>query len=777
MIKEKNHYFCCKGCQGVFHLLSDSGLDSFYEKVGTTKLSPQSHNYENSSSFNTDTFYKTFVKKNEEGFEEVSLIIEGIHCSACVWLNEKVLHKLEGVIDVSISYSNNKAKIVWADNIIKLSAIIDMIRAIGYNAYPYDSSLQEERVNKERKAYYLRIVVAIFGSLNIMWIAIAQYAGYFSGMNEQMKTILNFAEWILSTPVLFYSGWFFFKGAYFGIKNKIVNMDILVATGALLTYIYSIYITLLGKGEAYFDSVAMIITFVLIGKFLEVLSKKSVADTMDSISKHIPNEVNIVNGSNVERVSVYEVKVGDIIEIKPGEKAIFDGSVIEGEGYFDEASLTGESKPIIKYELDTIISGTICVDTLIRYKVNKDFSNSTLSKLVNMLDTAMSKKPKMEILANKISGYFSTVILGLAFLTFTTWWLWPHSFDQSFMVAISVIVIACPCALALATPIATLIGLKLGSSNGILFKEASHLETIAKADILILDKTGTITEGKPKVISENTYGEVNLSILLGLTKSSLHPIAKGVFEYINKDEVKPATLTSFKQVPSRGILANYEGKRILGGNSKFMEENGLTVDIESSNSVFFFAIGDTIVSYYELRDNPKEGIEELLDTCKKENIEVVMLTGDNKKVAQQVAKEVGIETYIAEMTAEDKANFVLSKKGKVRLMVGDGVNDTLALANADIGISMGRGSDIAIDVSDVVILNDSLKSLNQSLLISKRTFSLVKQNLLISLIYNCITIPLAMGGYIIPLIAAASMSLSSLLVVGNSIRIKLNWKQ
>ena len=777
MIQDEENFFCCTGCQGVFHLLSDSGLDGFYDKLGSKKLTAPTHTFEDSSSFDSKTFYEQFVKKNEDGFCEISLVIEGIHCAACVWLNEKALHKLKGVIDVHINYTNNKAKIVWADHIVKLSSIIEMIRSIGYNAFPYDPSIQEEKANKERKNYYLRIVVALFSSMNIMWIAIAQYAGYFSGMTQEIKNILNLAEWILATPVLFYSGWTFFRGAYFGIKNKIVNMDILVATGASLTYIYSIYITLNESGEAYFDSVSMIITFVLLGKFLEVLSKKSAADTLDIIGKHIPNEVNVLRNDNIETVPVHDVKVGDIVEIRPGEKAAIDGEVLEGEGYFDESSLSGESRPIYKKLDDKIISGTVCVDARFRYKAMKDFSSSTLSHLVSMLDSAMSKKPSIELLANKISGHFSTAILVLAFLTFLLWLGLDNGFDRSFMVGISVIVIACPCALALATPVATLIGLSLGGRRGILFKEAAQLETMAKAQLLILDKTGTITEGKPKVINSKEYQDVDKSLLLALCNSSLHPISQAISSYLKEEDIKPAELLTVTQVPSRGVTAVFNGKKVLGGNAEFMKEAGIEVDIKSKYSLFFFAVEDKLISYYELRDSPKEGIKELLEYCKKSKIEVVMLTGDHKESASAIAKEVAIDKFYADLSPEDKANFVLEHKNKVSIMVGDGVNDILALAHANIGISMGSGSDIAIDVSDVVLLNDSLVSLKEAFLISRRTFTLVKQNLAISLVYNLITIPLAMAGFIIPLIAAISMSISSLLVVGNSIRIKWKWQK
>ncbi|MCW9027005.1 MAG: heavy metal translocating P-type ATPase metal-binding domain-containing protein, partial [Thiovulaceae bacterium] len=480
MIKEGDLRFCCNGCQGVYHLLNNEGLNSFYDKAGSTKLAPPMHQLDDSSSFDSPSFYEQYVKKDADGFLKVSLVIEGIHCSACVWLNEKALHKMDGVIEANINFTNNKATIVWADDVVKLSQIIDMIRSIGYNAFAYDSASGETYANKERKSYYLKMSVAIFASMNIMWIAVAQYAGYFTGITQNVKTILNIAEWILATPVLFYSGWVFFRGAYYGLKTKVVNMDLLVATGALLTYIYSIYITMMEEGEAYFDSVSMIITFVLIGKFLEVLSKKNAADTLDLIGKDIPNEVKVFRDNSIILSKLDDVSVGDIIVVGSGERVLFDGKIVKGNGNFDESSLTGESDPIYKEKGNSVISGTSSIDADIYFETTKDFEHSTLSNLVTLLENAINKKPQIQQIANKLSEYFSTVILGLSFITFIVWWLWPHSFEVAFMVGISVIIIACPCALALATPVATLVGLSLGAKKGILFKEAALLETMAK---------------------------------------------------------------------------------------------------------------------------------------------------------------------------------------------------------------------------------------------------------------------------------------------------------
>ena len=778
MIKEEEHYFCCNGCQGVFHLLSDEGYDSFYAKAGDIKLTPPTEQYEDSANFNAPAFYDRFVRINSEGFSQVSLIIEGIHCSACVWLNEKALHNLDGIVEANINFTNNKANIMWADEVVKLSEIIDMIRAIGYNAYPYDAEIQESHANKERKDYYLRMAVAIFSSMNIMWIAVAQYAGYFSGMTQDIKTILNVAEWILSTPVLFFSGWIFFRGAYYGMKTKVVNMDILVATGALLTYIYSIYITLFKEGEAYFDSVSMIITFVLIGKFLEVLSKKNAADTLDIMGKHIPSEINVLENDKIVACKLTDAKVGDIIVVASGEKVLLDGKIIKGSGSFDESSLTGESEAIYKNIGDNVISGTLSIDADIHFRATKDFEHSTLSNLVHLLDNAMAKKPKIEQLANRLSEYFSTVILLLSFVTFAVWWFWPHSFEIAFMVGISVIVIACPCALALATPVATLVGLSLGAKRGILFKEAAQLETMAKVDTIVLDKTGTLTIGKPEVVQEIILEEFDKSLLYAMTSSSKHPISKGVSNFIKEEDFEVINFDTFTQLQARGIEAEIGSTKLLGGNYKLMQEKGVDVTHESDKTLFFFAVDKKLVAIYELSDTIKEGAKPLVKDLKSKNIDVIMLTGDNKNAAYKIATELGINTVLAEQSPQEKAAYIshLHENNKIVVMVGDGINDILALSSADIGIVMGSGSDIAVDVSDVILLNDSLYALKDAFKISRTTYALVKQNLALSLVYNGVTIPLAMAGYIIPLIAAISMSVSSLLVVGNSMRIKLKWK-
>ncbi|MRI59411.1 MAG: heavy metal translocating P-type ATPase [Epsilonproteobacteria bacterium] len=775
MIKDGDYRFCCKGCQGVFHLLKAEGLESFYDKLGDQTLEPAQRELDDLEKFDLEGFEKRYVKTRPDGLKEVYLIIEGIHCSACVWLNEKVLHKTPGIIEASINYTNNKAHVVWDPEVIKLSDIIRVIRSIGYNAYPYDPKLQEERAVKARRDYYARILVGVFATMNIMWIAIAQYVGFFTGMRSDIKNILNIAEFALATPTLLYSGWPFFKGAYYGLKNRFVNMDLLVSAGATLTYIYSIYAMITRVGEVYFDSVTMIITFVLVGKYLEVLSKKQAVDTIDSLLGSLPTEVVVIKDGQKALVAVENVEVGDIIEIKPGEKVVIDGVIVSGEGSFDESSLTGESEPVFKRVGDEVLSGSILLDSVIRYRATKDASTSLIANIAELLDSAIANKPRLERLANQISGYFSLVILSIAALTFGGWYWIAKDFEVALIIAVSVIVIACPCALGLATPMATLVGLGEALKRGLLFKEAQHLESMAKADVVVLDKTGTITKGKPAVVGVEKFGNFDENIVYTLTEHSNHPISRGVWEYCkSKGYDKLLSIEDIKEIKAKGLEAKIEGKEVVAGSADFLAQKGIAISYSGEHSIFAVAIEGRLAAIYELSDEIREGAAYAIGKIKEMGLEVVMLTGDNEKAAWKVAKQVGIDKVQAKLLPQQKSAFIdkLHQEGRVVVMAGDGINDAVALACSDIAIAMGSGADIALSVSDVVLLDEKPIKIYEALRLSRRVYRAIQENLALSLLYNVIAVPLAVMGYVNPLFAALAMSLSSLTVVGNSMRIK-----
>jgi len=777
MIEEEPElHFCCKGCQGVYHLLKDDGLDDFYDKMRNDTIAPPLESKNNSDNFDLESFKQRYIKTDADGFSRVDLVIEGIHCAACVWLNEKVLNQTEGVLEISINFSNNKAKLVWDEDTIQLSKLIDKIRSVGYNAYPYDYTEATEKSIEAKRDYITRVGVAIFGVMNIMMIGVAKYAGYFSGMDAEVLHMIHMVEFLFSSMVLFYSGWVFFKGAYYGLKNKIINMDLLVAGGATITYIYSLTILFGAKGQSYFDSVAMIILFVLVGKYLEVLGKKSAMDSMDKMKSQIPLEATIIEGGVKKVLMLDQIKVGDILEVRNGEKACVDGKSIVELATFDESSLSGESLPVEKLQGDTVFSGTINTGMVMRYEATKNYANSTLSTMMNLLEDSLASKPEIEEMTNRLSKHFSLMIILLAIVSFIAWYFYSGDFEKSLIITISVIVIACPCALALATPIASLVGISWATEKGLLFKEAKFIETFAKADTVVVDKTGTITEGKLSVKSESkVLSSENVAVLHALLSASTHPVSQSIKRYLEEqyESIELISLENIEQISAQGMVADYARKKLLGGNAKLMKSHNIEVE-QSSYTVYHFAIDGELLNSFELEDSIKEDAKVLMEYFKHRGIEVLMATGDNEQVASRVAKHVGIEKVKAEMTPMDKASLItaLKEEGKTVVMVGDGINDTLALSKADIAIVMGSGADVALAMSDVVVQNNALLGIKDAFVISRRTYKFIKQNLMISLVYNMLTIPLAIAGYVMPLVAALSMSVSSLLVVGNSMRIK-----
>lgn len=794
MIKDNDLNFCCKGCQSVYHLLKSDGLESFYEKLGNKTIAPPIEVFNDDiTKFDSLNFYDNYVSKTKEGFNQIDLIIEGIHCAACVWLNEKILFDTKGIVEANINFTTNKARIIWDDDILKLSQIILKIRSIGYNAYAYDSSVADIAASKAKQDYFVRIMVAVVCTMNIMMLSVAKYTGFFTGITPEVMQMIHLGEFILSTPVLFYSGWVFYKGAYYGLKNKMVTMDLAVSTGATLSYIYSLTILLGAKGDSYFDSVAMIITFVLVGKYLEVIGKKSAVDTLDKIKSTLPLEAVIINGNEKKVVALNSVNIGDIVEIKAGDKVPVDGKVMSGNGSFDESTITGESIPVYKKVGDAVFSGTINLDSLIHFEVTKNFKNSTFSSIVSLLEDSLNSKPSIQIKANKISRGFSATILSLAFATFLVWYFFgldlgfiyegTNQFERSFIVAVSVIVIACPCALALATPMASLVGISELAKKGLLFKEAKFIETLAVASSVVFDKTGTLTKGelnvvKARILDDNIH---KLNLLYSLIDSSTHPVSLSIKRYLEKNyNLELKKLENVKNIEAKGMSATYKNVdekefEILGGNVELLREFGIYYKFDSSKTVYLFAINKRVIATFELEDEIKDGSKELINYLQNKNIEVIMLTGDNEQVASKIAKELGIKKYLSHQTPVSKADFIkeLKKQNKVVVMVGDGVNDSVALSSSDVAIAMGNSADISLAVSDVVLLNLTLKSLKEAFVISNKTYKHIKQNLAFSLLYNATTVPLAMAGFVIPLIAALSMSLSSLIVVLNSLRIKM----
>ena len=778
LIERGGELFCCEGCAGVYEILNSSGLGEFYERLGKTTLNPaiSAKNAAQKSQEDLAAIYQNYVK-NENGFNKISLIIEGIHCSACIWLNEKVLFAQKGILEVNINSVNNKAFIVWDENEINLAQIFALIRSIGFEPYPYDAQTQEHRLALQKREFYARLLVGIFCTMNIMWLAVAQYGGYFTGMRQDVRSIINFAEFILATPVLFYTGSGFFRGAWSAIKNKTQNMDSLIVTGTLAAYVFSIYSMFSRQGEVYFDSVVMIITFVFIGKYLEILSKKKAADTLDNLNSLNLNSVSVKNGDDITLKSAQEVRVGELVVVRAGERVLLDGIAISGAASFDLSSLSGESAPAYlsaKEGENEIKSGSVCVDGTLVYEVGAVFSESVLARIINLLETAAAKKPRIQALADAIAARFSAAITALALATFAFWFWRTGELSAALIVAISVVVISCPCALGLATPVSTLVALGAGFRRGILFKEARTIESLAKCDTAVFDKTGTLTSGR-LIVSKFTHADkFDPSLLFSLVSGSTHPVSRAVGEYLraNFRDLKLLELSGFENIAARGTQAKFDGKNLAGGSEKFMRELGLYSGESVRGTSYFFAADGEILAVFELEESLKEGAKECVAALKNAGMRVAMLTGDNEYAAKRVAERLGIKGTVANAMPTDKAAYVeqLSQQGRNVLMIGDGINDAAALALSSVAVCMGSGAAVSIAKSDVVLMRDDPASLAAAARLARKTYRIVRQNLAFSLVYNAVTIPLAMAGYVAPAVAALSMSLSSVAVVLNALR-------
>ena len=765
--------FCCAGCKGVYEILNESGLGEFYERLGKNTLNPANSG---ANVKNLAANFSELVTKEGE-FSKISLLIDGITCSACIWLLEKALFSLPGILEVNINSLSQKAVIVYDEQELLVEQIIEKIYAVGYTPKAYAASQKEDELVKKRRNFYAKALVGVFATMNIMWLAIAQYGGYFSGIRSDVKDLLSFAQFVLATPVLFYTGSEFFKGAKIAIKNVSPNMDLLVITGASITYIYSIFAMLTRSGESYFDSVAMIITFVFIGKFLEILGKKKALETSNFLSDMLLAKVCVLEDGKDILKEPKDVNLGERIVLRSGERALLDGVVLSGEASIDSSSLTGESLPFLLSCGNEVKSGVVCLNGQIVYEARQIFKNSYLNKLINLLQNAELKKPNIELAVNKIASKFSLSVLTLAFFTFWFWYF-KFSFSEAVVTAVSVIVIACPCALALATPVSSVCALGVAFKNKVLFKEAKFFESLAKCDVAVFDKTGTLTKAKFEVSEFFIKESVSIDKIYSLCLISNHQISASVAEFLKQKGAKKVELENANLSVAKGVSADIMGERFVAGSRRFLAENGVKFDESEENVSFFVGKQGELVAKFYLKDSVKPEAKALIDELKSAGMKVCILSGDVQNVVKNVADELGVSEFRAGMLPDEKAKFIagLKQQGKKVLMVGDGINDAAALSLAHVAICMGSGAAVSLEKSDVVLLDDSLQSLAKAVKISKFTYKTIKQNLLFCLLYNALSLPFAVCGYVMPLFAALFMSASSLSVILNSLFIVRKFK-
>ena len=711
-----------------------------------------------------------------------------MHCASCSAILTRALQKVDGVTSAVVNYSTEKATVTFESSLTQENILVEAVKKKGYGA----EILGGESFGREEKLREQEIQKIKF---KVIFSSILSVPALFISMVLMALPYREYVLWILSTPVQFYIGWPFYQGTWAALKNKSANMDSLIAIGTSAAYFYSLYVIFfVPEGHQYFEISAILITLVLLGKYLEALAKGKTSQAIAKLVKMGAKTATVIRKGKELKIPVEEVVVGDIVIVKPGEKIPVDGVLTEGYSAVDESLVTGESIPVEKKKGDAVIGSTINKQGTFRFRATKVGTETTLSRIVKLIEEAQSKKAPIQRFADQISAYFVPIVIAVAVLTFLIWYVVLNAaLEFSLIAAVAVVVIACPCALGLATPTSIMVGTGKGALHGILIKGGYVLEAAHKIKYIVFDKTGTITKGKPEVtdvVPAQGVSEKELLTIAGsLEKSSEHPLAEAIVKYAQEKKVSFKKISGFQAVVGKGVRGKLGSQEYYLGNLKLMKEKNVSVSslvpkLESleqeGKTVMILAEKKKILGLIAVADEIKEDSPEAIAVLKSMGIVPYMITGDNKRTAQAIAKKVGIEKFFAEVLPEDKAKQVkeLQRKGKVA-MVGDGINDAPALAQADIGIAMGSGTDVAMETGNIVLMKNSLLDIPRAVKLSRMTMAKIKQNFFWALIYNVLGIPLAAGvlypftGWLLsPIIAGGAMALSSVSVVTNSLLLR-----
>lgn len=718
-------------------------------------------------------------------------------CAACAGSVESILKNTNGIIQASVNYANNSAQIEWNSDILTESDIQSVVRSIGY-----DIIIESQHEEEEKEKAFLQSYLDLRN--RTIWAAILTTPVFIIGMFFMHMPYGNWISLVLSAPVVFYFGRHFFISAWKKLKHKTTNMDTLVAMSTGVAYIFSAFNTIYpefwtSRGlhpHVYFEASSVVIVFISLGKLLEEKAKSNTSSAIKKLMGLQPKTVRIHKDGEEVDIPITEVKINDIIIARPGEKMAVDGIVIEGHSYIDESMISGESIPVEKTKGEKVFAGTINQKGSFKYKAEKVGQETVLAHIIKMVKEAQASKAPVQQLADKIAGVFVPVVMSISVITFVAWMIFAQqdAFNHALMSSVTLLVIACPCALGLATPTAIMVGVGKGAEHNILIKDAESLELAQQINTVILDKTGTITTGKPSVTDFrwNIRESAELkNILYTLESRSEHPLADAIIQYLNQASVSLIGLTSIESLTGKGIQAIYQEKFYYIGNLSLLNEKNISIDVETTSwiaekeleakTIVLFFNDETLLSVIAITDQIKDSSKLAIRLLQNENIDVIMLTGDQEQTARAVAEKVGIKEFKSGMLPTDKANFItsLKKEGKIVAMVGDGINDSQALALADVSIAMGKGSDIAMDVAKMTLMTSDLTYISKAIHLSQQINRGIKENLFWAFIYNMIGIPLAAGvlypinGFLLnPMIAGAAMALSSVSVVGNSLRIK-----
>ncbi|MDM5212068.1 heavy metal translocating P-type ATPase [Peribacillus sp. NJ4] len=722
--------------------------------------------------------------------------ISGMTCAACANRIEKRLNKLDGVQNATVNFALESALVEYNPDEVSVPDMKDVIKKLGYRLEQKQDSTGE-KVNHRQKEIEKQTGKFIFSSIlsiPLLWAMVSHFE--FTSFIWLPEMFMNpWVQLVLATPVQFFVGGQFYVGAFKALRNKSANMDVLVALGTSAAYFYSVYLSILSIGsgahmvELYFETSAVLITLIILGKLFEAKAKGRSSEAIKKLMGLQAKTATVLREGQEMNLPIEEVMAGDIVYVKPGEKVPVDGEIFEGRSALDESMITGESIPVDKTVGDLVIGSTINKNGFLKVKATKVGKDTALAQIIKVVEEAQGSKAPIQRLADVISGIFVPIVVGIAIITFLVWYfiVSPGEFAVALEKLIAVLVIACPCALGLATPTSIMAGSGRAAEYGILFKGGEHLETTHRVDTVILDKTGTVTNGKPTltdVILSNGFEEKEFLKLVGAAeRNSEHPLAEAIVEGIKEKGIELGSSEHFEAIPGFGIESKVETKSLLIGTRRLMKKNNIDVgnilpkmeNLEKQGkTAMLVAIDHEFAGVIAVADTIKDTSQKAIERLKNMGLEVVMITGDNKQTAQAIANEVGIDHVIAEVLPEGKAEEVknLQKSGKIVAMVGDGINDAPALATADIGMAIGTGTDVAMEAADITLIRGDLNSIADAIFMSKMTIRNIKQNLFWAFAYNAIGVPIAALGFLAPWLAGVAMAFSSVSVVLNALRLQ-----
>lgn len=779
-IEGEPHEMCCRGCQAVAQTIVDNGLTDYYRH--RTALPGVGHEVvpeelQKLALYDHPGIQKSFVRQEGEHIKEASLILEGITCAACIWLNERHLKQLPGVLQVQVNYATHRARITWDDQAIHLSKILEEIQLLGYNAHPYSAERQENLRRKRRAIDLRRIAIAGLSSGQVMMLAVALYAGAAFGMEDSTAALLRYFSLVLTLPVVFYAALPFYQSAWNALLGKRLNMDVPVSLAVIGAFVGSAWATLQGHGVVYYDAITMFSLFLLSSRFLEHGAQEKSVEAAENLLKLAPAmATKVMDGGQHQPVPVLELNEGDTILAKPGEAIAADAEVIEGESTVDEALLTGESRPVPKHAGARVIAGSINLEGPLLLRVTGVGENTVLAGIVRLLDRAVAEKPRLAQLADQVAGHFTVGLLILtAIVGVVWWWLEP---GQAFGITLSVLVVTCPCALSLAAPTAFAAAGSHLLRHGILLTRGHALETLAKVNHVVFDKTGTLTYGKPVLQRIVTFSGVDeercLLLAASLEQASEHPLAQSFLSRVAGPEL--ISVQEAQNLPGKGVSGSIDGVRYTLGNAALsgFQPTTLPSDLPEGATRVWLCDERRAMAVFVLSDGLRPQARELVVQLKAAGVQVTILSGDAADAVAHVAAEAGIESWQAALRPEDKLKALreLQQRGNVVAMVGDGVNDAPVLAGADVSIAMGGGTQVARASSDIVLLTENLLDIQRALRTGHASIVVMRQNFAWAVVYNLLALPFAAVGMIPPWLASIGMSTSSLVVVLNALRLR-----